>query len=182
MVIALQSCGEMFDSVEKLSIYISHKSGLDFIQSIHGFQGVTELSIVGRPSLMPYPVKDEPSTMFKHLVRVFPQLIKLTFKIPLGNATLKQILESLRETRVLRELKSVRFFQASWEANTVGRDELLSLRDKINNEKVFRVEVEYRPVDSYDYFDISYSDEESDETPEEELGDLNLSDYEEGGD
>ncbi|XP_030844201.1 uncharacterized protein LOC105445025 [Strongylocentrotus purpuratus] len=142
MVIELLSCGDMFDSVEKLSIYISRKFGFDFIKRMHGFQGVTELSIDGRPTHNPYPVKDVPITMIKNLERVFPQLVKLTFRIPLGIAIVKQILESQRETRVLRELKSVRVLTIRLSKMDDDWDELLALRDKINNEKVFRVEVE----------------------------------------
>eukprot|EP00057_Strongylocentrotus_purpuratus_P010989 XP_011665463.1 PREDICTED: uncharacterized protein LOC100888385 [Strongylocentrotus purpuratus] len=144
MVVALQStCGDMFDRVEKLSFSFFQHFEFDFLQRVHGFQGVTELTIGDGSIQEPYPSIGEPSSMFKHLERVFPQLVKLTFRIDVGNAILKQVLESLRETRGLPlSFKSFRVL-TSWESMEIdGWDELLAIRDKINNENVFRVEVE----------------------------------------
>ncbi|XP_030844202.1 uncharacterized protein LOC115925120 [Strongylocentrotus purpuratus] len=140
MVVALQStCGDMFDRVEKLSFSFFQHFEFDFLQRVHGFQGVTELTIGDGSIQEPYPSIGEPSSMFKHLERVFPQLVKLTFRIDVGNAILKQVLESLRETRGL----PLSFKSSSWESMEIdGWDELLAIRDKINNENVFRVEVE----------------------------------------
>ncbi|XP_030843886.1 secreted acidic protein 1A-like [Strongylocentrotus purpuratus] len=136
-MLAWQSCGDMFNSVEKLSICFRRDFECDFIQRVHGFQGVTELSILGSVKITPCEVKGEPSTMFRQLVRFFPQLIKMTFRIQVGNAILDQISQSMNETRDL-PLKS-----ASVPTRRVcdGLDELSALINRIADENVLREEV-----------------------------------------
>eukprot|EP00057_Strongylocentrotus_purpuratus_P023861 XP_011678335.1 PREDICTED: uncharacterized protein LOC105445025 [Strongylocentrotus purpuratus] len=145
-VFRLQSCGDMFNSLEKLSICFCCDFKCSYIQRLHEFQGVTELSIIGSVVIQPCRVKGKPSTMIKHLVRVFPQLIKLTFRIHLSNAILKQILKSLRKTHGF-PLKSVSIMRCGMDD---GRDELDALINRINDENIYRVEVE--PIRDRTYY------------------------------
>eukprot|EP00057_Strongylocentrotus_purpuratus_P023873 XP_011678347.1 PREDICTED: uncharacterized protein LOC105445036 [Strongylocentrotus purpuratus] len=148
MVIELQLCGDMFDGVQKLFFSSLLYYEFDSLQRVHGFQGVTELTIGDGFILQPYPFIGKPSTMIRHLVRVFPQLVKLTFRIKDGNAIFKQILESLRETRGL-PLKSGRVATHYSQSS----DELMTM---VDCEEVRERQIDEEPGEDSDYETYSW--------------------------